>query len=200
MPCRDSSLQLDTRSSFGTPGNVFEKPLAPNDPTASCLGNVCARCLAATHGEPVFLNTRKSAARVDELERNTQNLAIPTPIFARMFSTWNVPSHAEGAYPKNYIVEQPRNQALEMHFDKFPNPSTFQYWKTSFKTEVCSCSNFPTCAMLWIKEVEMVDSVDDLKSTRSIREHHVPEFGDAGCKDCVHTEKKDHPELLLQDT
>ena len=34
-----------------------------------------------------------------------------------------------------------------------------------FQIEVCSCSNFPTEAMLWIKEVEVVNSVDDLKSS-----------------------------------
>ena len=33
-------------------------------------------------------------------------------------------------------------------------------WKMRFKTEVCTCSQFPTEAMLWIKEVELVDSVD----------------------------------------
>ena len=38
-----------------------------------------------------------------------------------------------------------------------------------FKTEVCTCSQFLTEAMLWIKEVELVGSVDDLKSSRSIR-------------------------------
>ena len=30
--------------------------------------------------------------------------------------------------------------------------------------------------MLWIKEVEMVESVDDLKSSRSIRGTHGPDF------------------------
>ena len=30
--------------------------------------------------------------------------------------------------------------------------------------------------MLWFKEVEMVDSVGDLKSSRSIREHHFLNF------------------------
>ena len=30
--------------------------------------------------------------------------------------------------------------------------------------------------MLWIKEVEMVDSVDDLKSSRSIQGYHFPDF------------------------
>ena len=39
---------------------------------------------------------------------------------------------------------------------------TSSCWKVRFHSEVCSCSNCPTEAMLWIKEVEMVDSVDDL--------------------------------------
>ena len=45
-----------------------------------------------------------------------------------------------------------------------------------FKTEVCTCSQFPTKAMLWIKEVEMVDSVDDLKSSCSVRGIQMPNF------------------------
>ena len=42
-------------------------------------------------------------------------------------------------------------------------------WRIRFKTEVCSGSNFLTEAMLWIKEVEMATSVDDLKPSRSIQ-------------------------------
>ena len=41
-------------------------------------------------------------------------------------------------------------------------------WKTRFKTQVSSGSDFPSEAMLWIKEVEMVDSLDELKSSRSV--------------------------------
>ena len=63
--------------------------------------------LAATHCEHVSINTWRSVAKIDGLERNTQNLEIPTPRFARMFSTWNPPSHAEGAYPQNCMVELP---------------------------------------------------------------------------------------------
>ena len=57
----------------------------------------------------------------------------------------------------------------DLHFDKFPTPTTFACWKITFMTEVCTCSPFPTEAMLWIKEVEMVDSVDDLKYSLSVR-------------------------------
>ena len=62
---------------------------------------------------------------------------------------------------KNYGADQQRLQISDLHFDKFPTPATFACWKIRFKTEVCTCSQFATEAMQWIKEVEMVDSVDD---------------------------------------
>ena len=64
----------------------------------------------------------------------------------------------EGRFSKDYGADQQRLQISDLHFDKFPTPATFACWKIRFKTEVCTCSQFPTEAMLWIKEVEMVDS------------------------------------------
>ena len=55
-------------------------------------------------------------------------------------------------------------------------PATLACWKIRFKTEVCTCSQFPTEAMHWIKEVEMVDSVDDLKSSLTVRGIRMPDF------------------------
>ena len=72
--------------------------------------------------------------------------------------------------------DQQRLQISELHVDKSPTPTSFACWKIRFNTEVCTCSQFPTEAMLWIKEVEMVESVDDLKSSRSIRGTPGPDF------------------------
>ena len=77
---------------------------------------------------------------------------------------------------KNYGADQQRLQILDLHFDKFPTPATFACWKMRFKTEVCICSQLPTEAMQWIKELEMVDSVDDLRSSSSIRRISMPNF------------------------
>ena len=81
-----------------------------------------------------------------------------------------------GDSSKNYGAEQQRLQISDLLFDKFPTPATFACWKIRFKTEVCTCSEFPTEAMQWIKEVEMVDSVDDLKSSSSTRGIPMPIF------------------------
>ena len=81
-----------------------------------------------------------------------------------------------GDFSKNHGADQQRLQISDLHFDKFPTLATFACWKIRFKTEVCTCSQFPTEAMQWIKEVELVDSVDELKSSSSIRGISMPNF------------------------
>ena len=50
---------------------------------------------------------------------------------------------------------------------EYPMSSTFVYCKTKFNTEV-SGSGHTAEALPWIKDVEMTNSVDDLKVSRSI--------------------------------
>ena len=76
----------------------------------------------------------------------------------------------------NTGADQRRLQISDLHFDKFTTSATFACWKIRFKTEVCTCSQFTTEALLWIKEVELVDSVDDLKSSCSVEGSHMPNF------------------------
>ena len=83
---------------------------------------------------------------------------------------------SEGDSVKNCGADQQRLQISDLPFDKFPTPATFACWKIRFKTEVCTCSQFPTEALHWIKEVEMVDSVDDLRSSSSTRGISMPNF------------------------
>ena len=82
----------------------------------------------------------------------------------------------EGGFSKNYVADQQRLQISDLHFDKFPTPATFACWKLRVKTEVCACSQFPAGAVLWVGEVELVDSVDDLKSSCSVRGFQMPNF------------------------
>ena len=53
-----------------------------------------------------------------------------------------------GDSPKNYGADQQRLQISDLHFDKLIVLVTFACWKIRFKTEVCTCSQFPTEAML----------------------------------------------------
>ena len=93
---------------------------------------------------------------------------MPNPRLLRSSSTRNSFDPKKGRNFTNYGFDQ-RLQIPEPHFDKFPTQLTFACWKIRFKTELCSCSKFPPEAMLWIKEIEMATSADDLKSSRSIQ-------------------------------
>ena len=50
---------------------------------------------------------------------------------------------SEGDFSKNYGADQQRLQISDPHFDKCPTSATFACWKIRFKTEVCTCSQFP---------------------------------------------------------
>ena len=102
----------------------------------------------------------------EEWESNTSSRSeVPVRTVSQTFSypLW------EGDFSKNYGADQQRLHFSDLHFDKFPTPATFACWKIRFKTKVCTCSQLPTAAMLWIKEVEMDESVADLKSSSSAR-------------------------------
>ena len=149
----------------------------------------------ATHGVSgnVFANPDASSSAPYPQELNQWNSSIEEPLHSSSVekserqkdqgrrcqsgpSAKNSVIFSGGDSSKNYGADQQRLQISDLHFDKFPTPATFACWKIRFKTEVCTCSQFPTEAMHWIKEVEMVDSVDDFKSSSSIRGMSMPNF------------------------
>ena len=76
----------------------------------------------------------------------------------------------EGRIQQSSMVGQQRQHVSELQFDKFPNPQSqsFLVWKIQFRNQVTTCSDFSSEAMLWVKEVEMVHSMEELKSSRSV--------------------------------
>ena len=94
-------------------------------------------------------------------------------------SAWNSFDPKEGKFSKDSVEDQQRLQISDLHFDKFPT-QILDCWKIMFKTEVCTCSRKVCYGSN--KEVEMVESVDDLKSSRSI--------GGALCPDLSYTTKE----------
>ena len=77
-----------------------------------------------------------------------------------------------GDSSNNYGADRFRISILTSSIRQQPSLS----WKIRFKTEVCTCSQFLTEAMQWIKEVELVDSVDELRSSSSTRDISMPNF------------------------
>ena len=146
-------------------------------------------CIWDTHGFSgnVFADPHASSSAPYPQELNHWNSSIEEPLHSSTVEKSERPEQNQdlrcqsgpsakdsvifsgGDSLKNNGADQQRLQISDLHFDKFPTPATFACWKIRFKTEVCTCSQFPTEAMQWIKEVEMVDSVDELRSSSSIR-------------------------------
>ena len=147
----------------GISGNVFANPHASSSAPYPQELNLWG----TTIEEPLHLSA------VEKSERPEQNQDLrcqygPSAKDSVIFSG--------GGYSKNYGADQQRLQISDLHFDNFPTPATFACWKISFKTEVCTCSKFPTEAMQWVKEVELVDSVDEFRSSSSTRGISMPNF------------------------
>ena len=119
---------------------------------------------------PETRRTKTIHTSEDRLNHGT----IPMPTFSTKPRTTSSTMPVE--LPQSYMVGQQRQQLSELQFDKFHNPLSFLVWKIRFKNQVTTCSDFPSDAMLWIKEVEMVDSLDELKSSRSVCGKDFPNF------------------------
>ena len=148
----------------GISGNVFANPQASSSaPYPQELNSPWKK----TIGETIHMSTAEKSER-PERDQDLRCQSGPSAKDSVIFS--------EGDYSKNYGEDQQRLQISDLHFDKFPTPATFACWKIRFETEVCTCSQFPTEAMQWIKEVELVDSVDELRSSSSTRGISMPNF------------------------
>ena len=124
----------------------------------------------ATGSVPVHIGTGTLAARDEDLNRGT----IPMHTFARRPST----------KCSLFLVDIPQNSRLDSKDSRKRNYnsinshtlSTLFVGRSDSKNQETICSDFPSEAMLWIKEVEMVDSLDELKSSRSIAGHSFSNF------------------------
>ena len=144
-------------------GNVFADP----DASSSALYPQELNPWGTTIEEPLHVSTAEKSERPEQ-NQDLRCQSGPSAKDSVIFSG--------GVSSKNCGADQQRLQISDLNFDKFRSPATFACWKIRFKTEVCTCSQFPSEAMLWIKEVELVDSVDELRSSSSIRGIPMPNF------------------------
>ena len=152
----------------GISGNVFANPQASSSaPYSQELNSSKWNPWRKTTEEPIHMSIAEKSGRPKQ-DSDLRCQSGPSAKNSVLFSG--------GDSSKNYGADQQRLQISDLHFDKFPTPATFSCWKIRFKTEVCTCSQFPTEAMQWIKEVELADSVDDLRSSSSIRSIPMPDF------------------------
>ena len=131
------------RDTHGTSGNVVANPHASSSAPYPQELNPWR----TTIEEPLHMSTAEKSERPEQ-NQDLRCQSGPSAKDSVIFSG--------GDSSKNYGADQRRLQISDLHFDKFPTPATFACWKIRFKTEVCTCSQFPTEAMQWIKEVELL--------------------------------------------
>ena len=119
----------------GMSGSVFADPVASSTaPYPQELNPWSSGISEPIHSSPAGKNEKQTPVLDQRCQSgpSAKNSIIPS----------------EGEFSKNYGADQQRLQISDLHFDKFPSPATFACWKIRFKTEVCTCSQFPTEAML----------------------------------------------------
>ena len=165
---RDKRLPLDTWNQSGVQENVFANQFSTFDSPRDLPQRI-----SSEHVREAVPGDTKVKTSLPSKDGQTYD-TIPMPVFATKPMTTS--SERPVDIPQNYVVGQQRQQISELQFDTFPNPQSIMTWKTRFKTQVSSGSDFPSDALLWIKEVEMVDSLDGQKSSRSIYWKDFPDF------------------------
>ena len=115
----------------GISGNVFANPHASSSAPYPQELNPWG----TTIEEPLHVSTAEKSERPEQ-NQDLRCQSGPSAKDSVIFSG--------GDSSKNYGADQQRLQISDLHFDRFPTPATFACWKIRFKTEVCTCSQFPT--------------------------------------------------------
>ena len=175
IPSRDKRLPWNTSGSqenvFGNQFSTFDSPRDHYQGVHPCAPQRERGSVPQATGSGTLFSSD------DKQNRDT----IPMPTFAGRASTMG--SKIQVEIPQNSMVGQHRQQISELQFDIF---QSFLVWKIRFKNQVTTCSDFSLEAMLWIKEVEMVDSLEESKSSR-------PVSGREGC----FCSEQNHPEFTI---
>ena len=133
-------------------------------------------------------------ARDDKQDRDT----IPMPTFAGKPSTMRFVN--TGGNSEEFYVWTAKTTNIGAAVRQNPQSTIiFGVEDTMQKSsDHLTCSDFPSEAMLWIEEVETVDSVEELKSSRSVSGKNFPNFEMLDAKIAC-TLNKDHPEFHIQE-
>ena len=194
MFSRDRRLPLDTCNQSGLQENVVENQFSTADspryhPQRSQSDNV-QRNREAVPGAGRTKTTHTSEDRQNQGRHNSNADLCYKAVEFEFYNTGGITAELHGRTAKtaNYRNCNPTNSLIHNCF-----------WCGKCDSQLKSTwSDFPSDAMLWIKEVEMVDSLDELKSSRSVCGKGFFKLGDAGREDCFCFEQ-DHPASPVQE-
>ena len=121
----------------GISGNVFANPHASSSAPYPQELNPWE----TTIEEPLHMSTAEKSERPEQ-NRDLRCQSGP--------SAKNSIIPNDGDSSKNYGADQQRLQISDLHFDKFPTPTTFVCWKIRFKTRRCNGSKKWSWMIQWM--------------------------------------------------
>ena len=149
----------------GISGNVFAHPQTSSSaPYPQELNSAWKKTIE----EPIHMSTAEKSGR-PERDQDLRCQSGPSAKDSVIFSG--------GDYSKDYGADQERLQISDLHLTS----SLRQHNLCLLEDKVpdrgfSTCAQFPSEAMQWIKEVELVDSVDELRFSSSTRGISMPNF------------------------
>ena len=162
LPRCDSGLPRNTQNCTGIMGNVFERLLVQEGLPSTIFHN--SKNLAFS-SQDLRHDISETARREREMKRESLNTSTQSPHFRSRSGMLN---HTGGKYSHGGMMDYPRIPVTEWNLGKFLDSMEFQSWKINFRTEVCLRTADPQVTMLWIKEVAIAKSIDELVKSRSI--------------------------------
>ena len=156
MPRGDSGLLHETRNFTGTPGNVFERPLAT-------FFN--SKNLASSSQEFRSDITRTTKRPESQKRREPLNTSIPLPHFQKgggmlNHNWWNL-------FSQWYDGQSEISDFRNCIWEKFLTLWNFKARKSTLRLKFVRKTAYPRLTMHWIKEVEMAKPNDELMASRS---------------------------------
>ena len=148
MLSRDKHLPLDTWNQSGSQDNVYGNQFSTFDAPRDYLQRIQSDGVQSNR--EAVREARETKTGHTSEDRQNQG-TIPMPTLATRPPTMS--SCLLVDIPQSSMVGQQRQQMSELQFDKFHNPRSFLVWKIRFNAQVTTCSDFPSDAALWIKEV-----------------------------------------------
>ena len=193
MLSSDKRLLFDTRDTSGLQENVVGNQFSTFDSPRDHPQGLQS-CAPQREWGPVpqATGTETLFERDDKQNRDT----IPMPTFATEPSTMS--SLILEDIPQNSMVDSKDSKFRNCNSTNSPNPQSFLVWNCDSKNQATTCSDFPSEAMVWIKEVEMVDSLRGIEVLAIRFWEEFSTFRDAGREDCFCSEQ-DHPEFPIQE-
>ena len=141
-------------------GHVFERPLVQEGLPSTVFHKFKKLASSSQVSKPDISETARK-----EMKRDSLNAPTQSPHFQ---SRSGMVGHTGGAYSHSGMMDYPRVPFTEWNLGEFLGSIESHNWKVNFRTDVCIRTADPEVTMLWIKEVEIAESIDEFVTSRSV--------------------------------